>query len=100
MSGVEALRRDYRTAFLRYLGRGEETALAVGYELGRGALAAGVSILDVARIHHDILVEVLSDTRPEEVVDVAAVASSFFLEVLAASDLAQRAFLSEPPEAP
>jgi hypothetical protein len=32
---LDALTRDYRTAFLRYLPRREEAALTRGYELGR-----------------------------------------------------------------
>jgi Phosphoserine phosphatase RsbU, N-terminal domain len=91
---LDALTRDYRAAFLRYLPRREEAALTRGYELGRGAVTAGVSILDLARIHHEILLEVLRDTRAEEIVDVASAASEFLLEVLAIYDMTQRRLLS------
>lgn len=91
MTTLEALARDYRTAFLRYLPRREETALALGYELGREAVASGISLLDLAQVHHDVLLDVLADTRPEEVLDVATAASEFLLEVLATFDMAQRA---------
>lgn len=87
------LTRDYRAAFLRYLPRREESALNSGYELGRGAVRAGVSILDLARIHHEIFLDVLEDTRPEEIPDLVAAASEFFLEVLATYDMAQRGLL-------
>jgi hypothetical protein len=93
MSDLPALTRDYRAAFLRYLPRREEAALTIGYELGRAAVTAGGSILDLARVHHDILVEVLTDTRPDEIAEVATAASEFFLEVLSTYDMAQRAFL-------
>jgi hypothetical protein len=93
MSDLTALTRDYRAAFLRYLPRREEAALTTGYQIGRAAVASGVSILDLARLHHDILVEVLTDTRPDEVVEVATAASDFFLEVLSTYDMAQRGFL-------
>lgn len=93
MDAPEALRRDYRAAFLRYLPRREEVALTVGYELGRAAVTGGVSILDLARVHHQVLTDVLRDSRPEDVVDVATAASEFFLEVLATYDMAQRGFL-------
>jgi hypothetical protein len=93
MSDLPSLGRDYRAAFLRYLPRREEAALTIGYELGRTAVGSGVSILDLARLHHDILVEVLTDTRPEEVAGVATAASEFFLEVLSTYDMAQRGFL-------
>ena len=88
-----ALTRDYRAAFLRYLPRREESALTSGYELGRAAVTAGVSILDMARIHHEIFLDVLRDTRPEEITDLAAAASEFFLEVLATYDMTQRGLL-------
>jgi hypothetical protein len=93
MSHLPSLTRDYRAAFLRYLPRREEAALTIGYQLGRAAVASGVSILDLTRVHHDILVEVLTDTRPEEVAGVATAASEFFLEVLSTYDMAQRGFL-------
>ncbi len=100
MTELEALTRDYRAAFLRYLPRGEEAALTIGYELGRGAVSSGVSLLELARVHHEVLLEVLSDTRAEDVSDVARAASEFFLEVLATSDMAQRAFFSADSRQP
>jgi hypothetical protein len=93
LTDLDALTRDYQAALLRSLPRREEAALSSGYELGRGAVAAGVSILDLARIHHEILLQVIADTRPEDVVDVASAASEFFLEVLAPYDMTQRALL-------
>jgi hypothetical protein len=93
MSDLPSLTRDYRAAFLRYLPRREEAALTIGYQLGRAAVASGVSILDLTRVHHDILVEVLTDTLPGEGAEVATAASEFFLEVLSTYDMAQRGFL-------
>jgi hypothetical protein len=93
MSVTEDLAKDYRVAFLHYLSRQEEAALHRGYELGRGAFADGVSVLDLARMHHDVLLDVLRDTRADELPGAAAAASEFFLAVLSTFDLAQRAFL-------
>lgn len=95
MTDLGALTLDYRAAFLRYLPRREEAALNYGYELGRGAVTAGVSILDLARIHHEILLELLRNTRAEDVTDLAAAASEFFLEVLATYDMTQRGLLEK-----
>jgi phosphoserine phosphatase RsbU-like protein len=86
------LPRDYRAAFLRHLARREESALHTGYEIGRGALAGGLSILDVVRVHHDVLIEVLRDSPPDECPLVADAASDFLLEVLGSYDMAQRGF--------
>lgn len=92
MTSLEALARNYRAAFLRYLPRREEAALHTGYELGRCAVAEGISILELARLHHDIYLEVLLDSRSDELIRVATAASEFFLEVLATYDMTQRAF--------
>ena len=93
MTAVESLTRDYRVAFLQYLPRREEAALNRGYELGRSAVVEGLSLLDLARVHHEILLEVLRETPAEEISAVAVAASEFFLEVLAPFDMAQRGFL-------
>lgn len=90
MSSSEDLTRDYRAAFLRYLPRREEAALNSGYQLGRSAIADGVSLLELARVHHEILLEVLRDSPQGEVPDLATAAAEFFLEVLATYDMAQR----------
>jgi hypothetical protein len=87
---VEALRRDYRTAFLRYLPRRAETALALAYDIGRSSVADGTSVLVVVQLHHDILREVVSDTRPDEVDDVIECAGEFLAEVLASVEMVQR----------
>ena len=93
MSTLEDLARDYRVAFLQYLPARREAALARGYELGRAAVTEGLSILELAQIHHEVLVEALRETPAEDVPHVATAASEFFLEVLATFDLAQRGFL-------
>ena len=56
---LERLQRNYRTAFLRYLPSRDEAALHLGYEIGRAAMAGGLSLLDLAQVHHRILIEVL-----------------------------------------
>ena len=93
MTTLDDLTRDYRVAFLQYLPRREEAALSRGYELGRTAVTDGVSILELARIHHDVLLEALRETPPEELTQVATAASEFFLEVLATFDMTQRSLL-------
>jgi Phosphoserine phosphatase RsbU, N-terminal domain len=84
------LARTYRVAFLRYLDHGQEAALHRGYELGRSAVTDGVSILDVAHLHHELLREVLEEDGDADVSHIATAASEFLLEVLATYDMAQR----------
>ena len=92
MTPLDALRRDYRVAFLHYLPRREEAALHRAYELGRAAVIDGLNILELARIHHEVLIEALANTPPraDEVTSVATAACEFFLEVLAPYEMAQR----------
>ena len=93
MSGTEDLAKDYRVAFLHYLSRRDETALHRGYELGRGAFGNRVSVLELGRMHHEVLLDVLRDTPTDELPSAAAGASEFLLAVLSTFDLAQRAYL-------
>jgi len=88
--GEQALTRDYRAAFLRYLPRRDEAALHAGYELGRSAVVAGTSLLTLVQIHHRVLLEVLRNSRPDELVPLATVASEFLLEVLSTFDMTHR----------
>ena len=96
MTGLEGLTQDYRAAFFRYLPRREEAALRTAYELGRSAVEQGTSLLEVARLHHEVLLEVLVETRPEELAQVATAASEFLLEVLSTYDMTQRGFRERP----
>ena len=93
MIELRDLRRDYRAAFLRYLLRREEAPLHVGYEIGRSAVAEGLSILAIAQVHHEVLIEVLRDTAADDVSGVGTAASEFFVEVLSTYDMAHRGFL-------
>jgi hypothetical protein len=86
----DSVARDYRAAFLRFLPRRDEAALHSGYELGRSAVTHGVSLLELVRIHHEVLVPVLVDSTAEDLPDVAAAASTFLVEVLATFDMTQR----------
>ena len=87
---VDGVRRSYRAAFLRYLSRRDEAALHAGYEIGRAGLEAGLGLLQLVPVHHEVLVEVLRETAADEVPAVAAAASDFLLEVLSSYDMLQR----------
>jgi len=96
MTELADVRRDYRTSFIRYLVRRDEAPLHTGYVLGRTAVAEGMSILDLAQLHHEVLIEVLEDTPAGDLNGVATRASEFFVEVLATYEMAQRGFLAGP----
>lgn len=103
MTSREDLAKDYRTAFFRYLPRGEESALASAYEIGRRAMNGGLSLLDLAEVHHETLIEVLRGAKQEEVIGLARAGSEVFLEAAAAFDMANRAVTErsdDPPDHP
>jgi hypothetical protein len=95
LSAVEALSRDYRIAFLRYLPKCDEAALALAYDIGRSAVADGTSILVLTQVHHEILRDVVADLRPDEVDLLIQRAAEFLAEVLASVEMIQRSMRAE-----
>lgn len=93
MTDLEPLRRDYRVALLRYLPRGDEAASMAGYDIGRGAVTAGVGLLELVRVHQEIVAEILTDSRPEQRLEVWRATADFLLEVLGPFDMTQRGLL-------
>jgi hypothetical protein len=89
-SDLDRLTRNYRAAFLRYLPRREEVALASAYEIGRSAVTSGVSLLALTQVHHQVLLEVLRHTPAAELDRTATAASEFLLEALATYDMTSR----------
>jgi hypothetical protein len=96
VKALERLRRNYRTAFLRYLPSRDEAALDAGYQIGRSAVIEGLTILDLAQVHHDILREVLRSSSQDEVDGVVATAADFLVEVLATYEMTRRGYLAKP----
>jgi hypothetical protein len=80
---LDDLERDYRAALTGYVLQRTEGPLRVGYEIGRRSVVAGVSMLALSRIHHEVFRGLLADTRAAETDGLVAAASEFFLEVLA-----------------
>ena len=89
----ERFRRDYAPAFLQYLAEGGEPGRRAAYELGRRAIAERLSVLDLARIHHGVLLDVLkTHPSPQELEQIAQAASEFLIETLAIFEMTQRGF--------
>jgi ANTAR domain/Phosphoserine phosphatase RsbU, N-terminal domain len=89
----ERFRRDYAPAFLQYLSEGTEPGRRAAYELGRRAISERLSILDLARIHHTVLLEVLKTHRTShELEQIARAASEFLVEALAVFEMTHRGF--------
>jgi hypothetical protein len=96
VNALERLQRNYRAAFLGYLPSRDEKALHEGYQIGRSAVTDGLSILELAQVHHDVLREVLAASSQEQLDDVIAVASEFLIEVLATYEMTRRGYLAKP----
>ena len=91
--GYERFRRDYAPAFLQYLSERGEQGRRAAYELGRRAVGEQLSVLDLARIHHGTLLDVLKTHRsPQELEQIAQAASEFLVEALAVFEMTQRGF--------
>jgi ANTAR domain/Phosphoserine phosphatase RsbU, N-terminal domain len=89
----ERFRRDYAPAFLQYLSERGEPGRRAAYELGRRAIGEQLSVLDLARIHHGMLLDVLKTHRtPLELEQIAQAASEFLVEALAVFEMTQRGF--------
>jgi hypothetical protein len=89
----ERFRRDYAPAYLQYLSEGGEPGRRAAYELGRRAIGDRLSILDLARIHHTVLLDVLKTHRtPHELDHITRAASEFLVEALAVFEMTHRGF--------
>ena len=89
---VARFRRDYAPALLQYLTQGGEPGRTSAYELGRRAIAEQLSILDLARIHHNVLLEVLKTHQsPHDLDHITHTAADFLVEALAVFDMTHRA---------
>lgn len=94
---LDRLRQDWTPALLAYLSRREESGLRSAYELGRGAIAGGLGVLDVLQVHQGVVGDVVPTlTQVEEVGTLLAAADSFLLEALAPFEMTQRSYLRPP----
>ena len=89
---LDAFRTGYAEAFRSYLAGGGETGLESAYELGREAVTGELSLLELARIHHQVLASFIQSAPPEDLERIAKAASAFFREALSTSEMTQRGF--------
>ena len=93
------LRLDYRSALVGYLSHRGETQLHSAYEIGRAAIADQVGLLQLVEVHNSVTLDLLRVAGPDWL-EVAEAGGAFLVEVLAAAEMAQRAFLegTRPPD--
>jgi Phosphoserine phosphatase RsbU, N-terminal domain len=99
MDALSALRQNYASAFVGYLSLREETGLRAAYELGRGAMADGISILDLVEIHHEVLLDNLAEVKNvQELTDIGRAGAAFLVEALASFEMTRREFIAKTPD--
>jgi Stage II sporulation protein E (SpoIIE)/Phosphoserine phosphatase RsbU, N-terminal domain len=92
-NGAPALAARYSTAFADYLSERGESALGAAYDLGREAVAAHLSVLDLAEAHHGALRAALGEdwgSAPEGTLQAAA---DFLRESLSTFETVHRGYL-------
>lgn len=90
---LDRLTRNYTPAFLAFLNNPDEQRLHRAYELGRTALADGVSLLDLIRTHHVAFGQVAGTLDADSQSDTIDSAASFLIEALAPYEMARRGYL-------
>ena len=84
----DALRDRYRDAFRAWLAHRDERELGTAYDLGREAVRAQVSVLDLAEEHHRAAQEALGEEPdPARRAELLAVAAAFFAEALSVFEI-------------
>jgi len=86
-------RDEYRRALQSYISHADEAGLGGAYELGRNALAAGQSLMEIASTHTDLLGEVFpNEADRESRAQLLHASANFLTEVLSPYEMAQRGF--------
>jgi len=87
------LSQQYMVALRNYLADRNERALHQAYELGRKTIADGLGVIDMAKIHEDVLLSLLPKSNTmKESVRVAKVAGAFLTESLSPFEMTHRGF--------
>jgi hypothetical protein len=93
---LHRLRRNYTPAFLAHLTRHDETTLQSAYELGREAVAGGLSVLDLVDVHHAVFSDVVLSVRDvEDLPSMIQAAAAFLVESIAPFEMTR-----QPPLVP
>ena len=93
MTPSDDFRSRYAFALRRYVRDAGETLLRAAYELGREAVSLELSVLDLAEVHHDVMLSALPlGEGREATVRAAEAAGDFFLESLSSYEMVRRGF--------
>jgi serine phosphatase RsbU (regulator of sigma subunit) len=87
------LRTRYHEAFRAWLEHRDERELGTAYALGREAVSAQLSVLDLAEAHHEAAQRALRDeSDPQRRAELIAAAGVFFGEALSTVEIAHRGY--------
>lgn len=89
---LQRLTQQYTTTLEQYLADGQEVFLEQAYELGRSAIAGKFGILDMARVHMEARVKLLTPTVVARNGDCLKLAGNFFLQSLSPFEATHRGF--------
>src|SRR5258708_4780846 len=82
---------EYRSAFAEYVRNGGEASLGIAYDLGRRAITAQKSLLEIASLHHQALHAMLSDARGAAAREkLLSAAADFAAETFSPYEMAHR----------
>jgi signal transduction histidine kinase len=82
----------YRVALSQYLADGSEAARGRAYDVGRTFLKDGVSLVELAAIHHSALSRALRSGSGQATSDALSRAAEFLSESLSSYEMAHRGF--------
>ena len=86
-------RSSYRSAFEEYLNSPSEETLRGGYELGREAVTREVGVVNLAAVHHEVVLAALRGcSEPAQAERITRAAGDFFLEAVSAFEMVQRGY--------
>jgi hypothetical protein len=94
--GVQTLlfSRRYRAALLDYLLRGDESGLVRAYDLGRGAIADGLGLLEILRAHQRAVHSILESSHDvDEMLRRLTASSEFLMETLSPFEMTSRGYV-------
>jgi signal transduction histidine kinase len=90
---MKKLLKRYQKILHAYLAREDEEQLQKAYDLGRHALGRGFGLLDMARLHHETLLQLIAFAEtPATAVERAEAVETFLLETLSPFEVAHRGF--------
>src|SRR5690349_17679178 len=85
--------RQYLKTFGKYLTAEREVVLQQAYELGRRAVAGGLGVFDMAKVHQEALENVLQPSlKLKGLGRILKAAETFFLETLSPFEVTHRGF--------